>query len=61
MKHFDVIKFVNMLAAILLLVMGQGLLLIMSFTLNLPVADEANFDNWKPYFICSGIMLTSIT
>jgi hypothetical protein len=58
MKHFGVIKFVNMLAAILFLVMG--ILLIMSFTLNLSVVDElqqaANFDNWKPFIICAGIV-----
>ena len=58
MKHFGLIKFVNMLAAILFLVMG--ILLIMSFTLNLSVVEElqqaANFDNWKPFIICAGVV-----
>ena len=58
MKHFGVIKFVNLLAAIIFLVMG--FLLIMAFTFNLSVVDElqqaANFDNWKPFIILAGIV-----
>ena len=58
MKHFGLIKFVNMLAAILFLVMG--ILLIMSFTFNLSVVHEvqqaANFDNWKMFVLFSGLM-----
>ena len=58
MKHFGVIKFVNLLAAIIFLVMG--FLLIMAFTFNLSVVDElqqaANFDNWKPFIISAGIV-----
>ena len=58
MKHFGLIKFVNLLAAIIFLVMG--ILLIMSFTFNLSVVDElqqaANFDNWKMFVLFSGIV-----
>ena len=58
MKHFGLIKFVNMLAAILFLVMG--ILLIMSFTLNLSVVEElqqaANFVNWKAFVLCAEIV-----
>ena len=58
MKHFGVIKFVNLLAAIIFLVMG--FLLIMAFTFNLSVVDElqqaANFDNWKAFIIIAGIV-----
>ena len=58
MKHFAVIKFVNLLAAILFLIMG--FLLIMSFTFNLSVVDElqqaANFDTWKAFILLAGIV-----
>eukprot|EP00091_Calanus_sinicus_P020638 TRINITY_DN5757_c0_g1_i2.p1 TRINITY_DN5757_c0_g1~~TRINITY_DN5757_c0_g1_i2.p1 ORF type:complete len:129 (-),score=36.14 TRINITY_DN5757_c0_g1_i2:217-603(-) len=58
MKHFGMIKFVNLLAAIIFLVMG--ILLFMSFTINLSVVEElqqaANFDNWKMFVLLSGIV-----
>ena len=58
MKHFALIKFVNLLAAILFLIMG--FLLIMSFTLNLSVVDElqqaTNFDVWKVFILLAGIV-----
>eukprot|EP00091_Calanus_sinicus_P020637 TRINITY_DN5757_c0_g1_i1.p1 TRINITY_DN5757_c0_g1~~TRINITY_DN5757_c0_g1_i1.p1 ORF type:complete len:176 (-),score=71.55 TRINITY_DN5757_c0_g1_i1:49-576(-) len=58
MKHFGMIKFVNLLAAIIFLVMG--ILLFMSFTINLSVVEElqqaANFDNWKMFVLFSGIV-----
>jgi hypothetical protein len=53
-----VIKFVNLLVAILFLIMG--FLLIMSFTFNLSVVDElqqaANFDTWKAFILLAGIV-----
>ena len=58
MKHFGVIKFVNLIAAILFLVMG--ILLVMGFTLNLSVVEElqeaANFDSWKIFILLAGIV-----
>ena len=58
MKTFGLIKFVNIQAAILFLVMG--ILFIMSFTFNLSVVEElqqaANFDNWKVFVLCAGIV-----
>ena len=52
------IKFVNLLAAIIFLVMG--ILLIMSFIFNLSVVDElqqaANFDTWKAFILLAGIV-----
>ena len=64
MKHFALIKFVNLLAAVVFLIMG--FLLIMAFTLNLSVVDElqqaANFDVWKVFILLAGIvsLLTSL-
>ena len=58
MKHFALIKFANLLAAVLFLIMG--FLLSMSFTLNLSVVDElqqaANFDVWKVFILLAGIV-----
>ena len=58
MRHFGVIKFLNLAAAILLLVMG--IFLMVGFTFNLSVVEEvqqaANFDNWKFFILLAGIM-----
>ena len=58
MKHFDVIKFVNLAAAIIFFVMG--VFLAMAFTFNMSVVDElqqaANFDNWKIFIILAAIV-----
>jgi hypothetical protein len=57
-KHFGVIKFVNLIAAILFLVMG--ILLAMGFTINLSVVEElqeaANFDSWKIFILLAGMV-----
>ena len=63
MRHFGVIKFLNLVAAILFLVMG--IFLLVGFTFNLSVVLElqqaANFDNWKFFILLAGIvaLLTS--
>ena len=58
MKHFDVIKFVNLAAAIIFFVMG--VFLAMAFTFNMSVVEElqqaANFDNWKIFIILAAIV-----
>ena len=58
MKHFSLIKFLNLAAAILFLVMG--ICLLTGFTFNLSVVEEiqraANFDNWKFFILLSGIV-----
>ena len=65
MKHFDVIKFVNIAAAIIFFVMG--VFLAMAFTFNMSVVDElqqaANFDKWKIFILLAAIVsfLASIT
>ena len=57
MRHFGVIKFLNLVAAILFLVMG--IFLLVGFTFNLSVVLElqqaANFDNWKFFILLAGI------
>ena len=57
MRHFGVIKFLNLAAAILFLVMG--IFLLVGFTFNLSVVEElqqaANFDNWKFFILLAGI------
>ena len=51
------IKFLNLAAAILFLVMG--IFLLVGFTFNLSVVEElqqaANFDNWKFFILLAGI------
>ena len=58
MRHFTVIKIVNILAAIMFLVMG--VCLIVGFVLNLSLVPElkqaANFDRWGPFILIAGIV-----
>jgi hypothetical protein len=64
MRHFTVIKMINIVAAIMFLVMG--VCLIVSFVLNLSLVPElkeaANFDRWGPFILIAGIVavLTAI-
>ena len=58
MKHFDVIKFVNLAGAVICFAMGVFLAMAFAFNMSLvdKIQEATNFDNWNIFIILAAIV-----